>query len=83
MHGSIINIVNVMVNKMKPDIYDYVIKFKGICKNLYHWYCEDDLDGLLEQPKIHETDSIPAEFPGVDFDADEADGTSIDQEVAN
>ena len=41
------------------------------------------MDGLLEHPKPHETDSIPAEFPGVDFDADEAYGTATDQEVEN
>ena len=46
-------------------------------------YYGDDLDRLLEHPKPHETDSIPSEFPGVYFDADEVDVTATDQDVAN
>ena len=38
---------------------------------------------MLEQTKLHETDSINAEFPGVYFDANEAYGTNTYQEVAN
>ena len=41
------------------------------------------MDGLLDQTKPHETDSIPAEFPGVDFDTDKADRIATYQEVAN
>ena len=41
------------------------------------------MDGLLEHPKPHETDSIPSKFPGVKFGADESDGTATDQYVEN
>ena len=41
------------------------------------------MDGLLEQPKPHETDSIPSKFPRVYFDEDGADGTVTDKEVSN
>ena len=41
------------------------------------------MDGLLEQTKPHETDPIPAEFPGVKFYADKTDGTSTYKEVKN
>ena len=68
-----------MGQEKKRDIYDKITKFKNRRKNCYHWDHEDNLDGLLEQPRPHETDPIPTEFKGVEFDADEADGTSTDQ----
>ena len=34
------------------------------------------MDGLLEDPKTHKIAPIPAEYPGVEFDAD------LDEEVA-
>ena len=40
------------------------------------------MDGLLEEPKPHETDTIPAEFPGVEFDADLYEVVATPQEVA-
>ena len=83
MPDVIINRLNVWGNKTKCDIYDNVIKFKDRSKNTYHWDYEDGLDGLLEQTKPHETDSIPAEFPGVKFDSDKADVTPTYQEVEN
>ena len=83
MPDSIINRVNEWGNKTKRDIYDDVIDFKDRRKNLYHCDYEDDLDGLLEQPKPHETDSIPSKFPRVYFDEDGADGTVTDKEVSN
>ena len=52
-------------------------------QNTYHWDYENYLDGILVQPKPDETDSIPAELPGVVLDADEAYGTATFQEVAN
>ena len=70
MPDSIINIVNVWGKKTNRDFYDDVIKFKDRRKNTYHWDYRDDLEGLFEQIKPHETDSIPANFPGVDFNAD-------------
>ena len=69
--------------KTKRDIYDGVIKFKERRKNPYHWNCEDDLDGLLEYPKPHETDSIPANSPGADVDTEKVDGTATYQKVEN
>ena len=69
--------------RKKRDIYDKITKFKNRRKNRYHWDHEDNLDGLLEQPIPHETDPIPAEFKGVEFDSDEADETATYQEVAN
>ena len=41
------------------------------------------MDGLLDQSKPHETNPIPAKFPGVEFNTGEADGTATDQDVAN
>ena len=41
------------------------------------------MDGLLEQPKTHETDPISTKFPGVQVDSDEVYGTATDQEVAD
>ena len=41
------------------------------------------MDGMLEQPKIYETETIPAEFPGADIDTDEADGTAAYKDVEN
>ena len=40
------------------------------------------MDGLLEEPKPHETTPIPAEFPGVEFDADLDEEVATPQEVA-
>ena len=64
------------VKEKKREIYDDVIEFKDRRKNIYHLDYEDYLDGLLEQPKPHENNSIRAEFPGMDFDAYNADGTA-------
>ena len=72
-----------MGKKTNRDIHDKVIEFKYRHKNTYHWDYEDDLDGLLEQTKPHETDPIPADFPAVKFDADETDGPSTYKEVEN
>ena len=83
MSDSIINRVNVWGNKINLEVYYNVIKFKNRRKNPYHWDYEGDLDGLLEQKKPHETDPIPSELLGVEFDAEEADGTATYQEVEN
>ena len=83
MPDNMINRLNAWGKKTKSEIYNNVIKFKDICKNHYHWEYEDDLDGPLDQPKPHETDSIPTDFPGVDFDANEADRTATDKYVSN
>ena len=40
------------------------------------------MDGLLEDPKPHETAPTPAEFPGVEFDADMDEKVATTQEVA-
>ena len=40
------------------------------------------MDGLLEDPKTHETDPIPAEFPGVEFGVDLDEAVATPQEVA-
>ena len=65
MPDSIINIVNVWGKKTKREIYDNIIKFKDRWKNPYHWDYEDDLDGLLEHTKYHETYPILVHFSGV------------------
>ena len=83
MSDSIINRVNVWGNKINLEVYYNVIKFKNRRKNPYHWDYEGDLDGLLEQEKPHETDPIPSELLGVEFDSEEADGTATYQEVEN
>ena len=83
MLDNIINRLNAWGKKTKREIYDNVIEFKDRPKNLYHWDYDDDLYGLLEQTKPHETDTIPAEFTGVKFDADEVEVTATDQEVEN
>ena len=36
---------------------------------------------MLEEPKPHETNPIPAEFLGVELDAGKADGPATDKEV--
>ena len=54
-----------MGQEKKCEIFDDVIEFKDGHKNPYHWDYEDDLDGLLEQPIPHETDSIITKFPGM------------------
>ena len=41
------------------------------------------MDGLLEQPKTHETDPISTKFPGVQVDSDEVYRKTTDQEVAD
>ena len=81
MPDSIINIVNTWDKKTKREIYDEVIDFKDGHKNPYHWYYEDDVDGMLENPKLRETYPIPAKSPAVYFDADKAYGTATDLEV--
>ena len=40
------------------------------------------MDGLLEDPKPHETAPIPADFPGVEFDADLNEEVATPQKVA-
>ena len=83
MPDSTTNRVYAGGKKTKREIYDDIIEFKYRHKNPYHWYYEDDLDGFLDQPKPDETDSIPAKFPGVDFDVDKADEIATYQEVSN
>ena len=39
------------------------------------------MDGLLEDPKPHETALVPSEFPGVEFDADLDENVATPQEV--
>ena len=70
MPDRIIKKTNAWGKKTKREVYDNVIKFKDLRKNPYQWDPEDDTDGILEDPKPHETSPIPAEFPGVEFDAD-------------
>ena len=67
---------------MERGVYDNVIDFKDCRKNLYQWDPEYDMDGLLEDPKPHETAPIPAEFPGVGFDVDLDEEVATPQEVA-
>ena len=73
---------NAWGNKAKREVYDNVIKFKDCRKNPYQWDTEDDMDGLLEYPKPHETAPIPAEFQGVEFDADLDEELTKPQDVA-
>ena len=40
------------------------------------------MDGILEDPNPHDTAPIPAEFPGVEFDADLDEEVASPQEVA-
>ena len=81
MPDSNINRVNAWGKGKNCEIYDNVINFKDRRKNPYRWDYEYNLDGLLEQSKYHETDLIPAKFPGVGFYTYKEDGTSTDQEV--
>ena len=69
-------------NKTKREVYDNVIEFKDRRKNTYQWDPEDEMDGLLEDPNPHETAPNPAEFPGVEFDADMDEAVAAPQEVA-
>ena len=39
------------------------------------------MDGLLEDPKPHETALVPSEFPGVEFDADLDENVATPQEL--
>ena len=64
MPGQIIKKTNAWDKKVKREVYDNVIGFKERRKNPYQWDPEDDMDGLLEEPKPHETSPIPAEFSG-------------------
>ena len=70
MPDRIIKKSNAWGKKIKREVYENVIKFKDRRKNPYQWDPEEDMDGLLEEPNTHETAPIPAEFPGVEFDAD-------------
>ena len=65
MPDQIIKKTNAWDKKTKRLVYENVIEFKERCKNPYQWDPKDDMYGLLEDPKPHETSPIPAEFPGV------------------
>ena len=67
---------------MKREVYENLIEFKDRCKNPYQWDPEDDMDGLLEDPKPHKTAPIPDEFSGVGFNADLDEEVAAPQEVA-